>query len=189
MAHEVTELLMAWNAGDRSALDRLVPLVQSELRRLAKSYLRRERNEHTLQTSALINEVYLRLIDAQLAPWQNRSHFFGIAAGVMRRVLVDLARQRNYQKRGGGAQRIALDDVLAVSPAPDLDLAALDEALTALGKIDERKARVVEMRFFGGLREEEIAVALEVSPRTVRGDWRLAKSWLLRRLSEGASDE
>ena len=184
-AHEVTLLLLAWNQGDRAALDQLVPLVHAELHRLAKTYLRRERDGHTLQTTALINEAYVRLIDAHQVPWQNRSHFFGVAAGVMRRILVDFARARNYQKRGGGAQHLVLDGALAISPALDYDMVALDEALTALAKVDERKARVVEMRFFGGLREQEIAVALDVSPRTVRGDWRLAKSWLLRRLSEG----
>ena len=189
ITHDVTELLVAWNGGDRTALDRLIPLVHSELRRLARAYLRNERNGHTLQTTALINEAYVRLIDAKRVPWQNRSHFFGIAARVMRRILVDFARERNYQKRGGGAQHFALDEAIAVSPARDHDVVALDEALTALAKVDERKAQVVEMRFFGGLRDQEIAIALNISPRTVRGDWRLAKSWLLRWLSEGRMNE
>jgi RNA polymerase sigma factor (TIGR02999 family) len=189
MAHNVTELLLAWNDGDRTAFDRLVPLVHSELARLARVYLRRERNGHTLQTTALINEAYVRLIDAQRVPWQSRAHFFGIAAGVMRRILIDFARRRNYQKRGGGQRQVSLDEAMMISPAPSTDMLALDEALTALAKVDGRKARVVEMRFFGGLAEEEIAVALNVSPRTVRGDWRLAKSWLLRWLTEGGADD
>jgi RNA polymerase sigma-70 factor, ECF subfamily len=187
--HDLTQLLLAWNGGDQSAFDRLVPLVHSELRRLATSYMRRERPGHTLQTTALINEAYVRLIDAQRVPWQNRSHFFGIAAGIMRRILVDFARNRNFQKRGGGVSHLQLDDELAATPAPNEDLVALDEALNALAEVNQRMARVVELRFFGGLRETEIAIALDVSPRTVREDWRLAKSWLLRRLTEGALHE
>jgi RNA polymerase sigma-70 factor (ECF subfamily) len=184
-SHEVTQLLLAWNEGDRAALDRLIPLVHVELRRLARSYMRRERTGHTLQTTALINEAYLRLVDAQRVPWQNRAHFYGVAAQLMRRILVDFARERNYQKRGGGAHRVAFEEGLAVSASSDPDVVALDEALRALEKVDARKARVVEMRFFGGLSEKEIAAALDVSPETVRRDWRLAKSWLLRWLSEG----
>jgi len=186
-SHDVTQLLLAWREGDQGALDRLIPLVHAELRRLARSYMRRERAGHTLQTTALINEAYLRLIDAQRVPWQNRAHFYGVAAQLMRRILVDFARERNYQKRGGGAHQVAFDEALAVSASSDPDVVALDEALRELEKVDERKARVVEMRFFGGLSEKEIAAALDVSPETVKRDWRLAKSWLLRRLSEGMS--
>jgi RNA polymerase sigma factor (TIGR02999 family) len=183
-SHEVTDLLLAWGDGDESALDRLAPLVQSELRRLARTYMRRERAGHTLQTTALINEVYLRLIDSQKITWQNRAHFYGIASRLMRRVLVDCARERSYQKRGAGAPQVVFDEALAVVAASNTDVLAVDEALNELAKIYERKARVVEMRFFGGLKEKEIAVALNVSPETVRRDWRLARSWLLRRLSK-----
>ena len=182
--HEVTQLLMAWNEGDQSALERLIPLVHAELHRIARRYMRNERAGHTLQTSALINEAYLRLIDAQQVHWQNRAHFFGIAAQLMRRVLVDFARSRGYKKRGGGALQVSLDETMVITKERGEDLVALDEALSALSELDERKGRVVEMRFFGGLSEKEIAEALAVSPETVRRDWRLAKSWLRRRLSE-----
>jgi RNA polymerase sigma factor (TIGR02999 family) len=181
---EVTQLLIAWNDGDQSALERLIPLVHAELRRIARRYMRNERPGHTLQTSALINEAYLRLIDAQQVRWQNRAHFFGIAAQLMRQVLVDFARSRRFKKRGGGALQVSLNEAMAITKERGEDLVALDEALSALSKIDERKGRVVEMRFFGGLNENEIAEALKVSPETVRRDWRLAKSWLRRRLSE-----
>jgi RNA polymerase sigma factor (TIGR02999 family) len=182
-------MLLAWSAGDRGALDRLLPLVYSELRRLARCYMRRERPGHTLQTTALVNEAYLRLIDARQVQWQNRAHFLGIAAQLMRRILVDFARERKYQKRGGGALRVSFQERLAISPAQDEEVMALDEALSALAQVDERKSRVVEMRFFGGLNEQEIATALGVSEETVRRDWRLAKAWLLRRLSEGTAHE
>jgi RNA polymerase sigma factor (TIGR02999 family) len=180
---EITQLLLAWNGGDQAAFDKLVPLVQAELRRLAKTYLKRERDNHTLQTTALINEAYLRLIDAQKVKWQDRAHFYGIAAQLMRRILVDAARARNYRKRGGGDHRVSFDEALVVSDADDPDVLALDEALKELATIDRRKAQVVEMRFFGGLTEKETAVALKISPETARRDWRLAKSWLLRKLS------
>ena len=183
-SHEVTQLLMAWNDGDQSALERLIPLVHAELHRIARRYMRNERAGHTLQTSALINEAYLRLIDAQQVHWQNRAHFFGIAAQLMRRVLVDFARSRSYKKRGGGAHQVSLDETMVITEERGEDLVALDEALSALSELDERKGLVVEMRFFGGLSEKEIAEALRVSPETVRRDWRLAKSWLRRRLSE-----
>lgn len=183
--HEITHLLLAWNNGDDGMLDRIVPLVHAELRRLAKHYLRRERAGHTLQTSALINEAYIRLIDGPRVPWENRAHFYGIAARLMRRILVDFARERNFKKRSGGRQ-VELDAAMMLSPAQNTDVVALDEALTALASVDERKARVVELRHFGGLTEKEIALVLKVSGETVRRDWRLAKSWLLRRLSEGA---
>jgi RNA polymerase sigma-70 factor (ECF subfamily) len=179
---EVTELLLAWNKGDSSALDRLVPLVYAELHRLARGYLRRERAGHTLQTTALIHEAYLRLIDARRVQWQNRAHFFGVAARLMRQILVGLARERGYQKRGGGARQVSFDEALVIDEGRGAELVELDEALAALAQFDERKAQVVEMRFFGGLTEEEIAAALDVSPETVRRDWRLARSWLRRRL-------
>jgi RNA polymerase sigma-70 factor, ECF subfamily len=183
-SHEVTKLLRAWSDGDAAALDRLIPLVYAELHRRARRYMRRERVGHTLQTTALVHEAYLKLIDAQGVRWQDRGHFFAIAARVMRRVLVDFARERGFQKRGGAARRVSFDETLALGEAPDTDVVALDEALGALAEIDSRKARVVELRFFGGLSIEETAEALEVSPETVRRDWRLAKSWLLRRLGE-----
>ena len=182
-SHEVTELLLAWSAGDQAALDRLVPLVYDELHRLAKSYMRTERAGHTLQTTALIHEAYLRLIDASHVKWQNRAHFFGVAAHLMRQILVRAARERGAQKRGGDAQQVSLDEALLVSPAKDEDLVAIDEALSALAEVDARKAKVVEMRFFGGLTEEEIAFALRISPETVRRDWRIARSWLRRNMN------
>ena len=187
-SNEITQLLLAWNAGDETALDQLIPLVHHELHRMARSYLNRERAGHTLQTTALVNEAYLKLIDAQQVRWQNRAHFLAIAARLMRRILVDYARERNYQKRGGGEFQIPLDDAPPVECELNEDLVALDEALHKLVEFDERKSRVVEMRFFGGLTEEEIAETLKVSPETVRRDWRLAKSWLLRSLSEGAGN-
>jgi RNA polymerase sigma-70 factor (ECF subfamily) len=183
-SHEVTRILLAWRSGDQTALESLIPLVYSELRLIARRYLRRERAGHTLQTTDLVNEAYLRLIDASQVDWQNRAHFFAISARLMRRILVDFARHRGYQKRGGGAPPLELGDVATVSCHQDEDLLALDEALTALAEIDDRKSQVVEMRFFGGLSEQEMAEALDVSPETVRRDWRLAKSWLLRRLRE-----
>ena len=182
--HDVTRLLLAWSSGDETALERLVPMVQAELRRLARHYMRGERAGHTLQTSALVNEAYLRLIDAGRIQWRDRSHFFGIAATLMRRVLVDSARARNYQKRGGGAEKVSLDERLLANPEPATDVIAIDAALDALAETDVRKAKVVEMRFFAGMGEKEIASALSVSPETVRRDWRLAKSWLLRWLNE-----
>jgi RNA polymerase sigma factor (TIGR02999 family) len=182
-SHEVTELLLAWSEGDQRALDRLVPLVYAELHRLAKSYMRKEGAEHTLQTTALIHEAYLRLIDASQVQWQNRAHFFGVAAHIMRQILVAAARERGAQKRGGDAQQVSLDEALLVSQGQDEDLVAIDEAVSALAEVDARKAQVVELRFFGGLTEEETATALKVSPETVRRDWRIARSWLRRYLS------
>ncbi|HXW07673.1 MAG TPA: ECF-type sigma factor [Vicinamibacterales bacterium] len=183
-ATRVTALLQAWSDGDHAALDRLVPLVHVELRRIARRYMRRERTGHTLQTTALIHEAFIRLVDGQRINWQNRAHFFGISARVMRRVLVDFARERGYRKRGGGARRVALDDVLLVAEAPDQNLVALDDALNALAEVDLRKSRAIELRFFGGLSIEEAALVLEVSPETVKRDCRLAKAWLLRWLTE-----
>ena len=182
-AHEVTELLLAWSAGDEGALDRLVPLVYAELHRLAKSYMRKERAGQTLQTTALIHEAYLRLIDTSQVQWQNRAHFFGVAAHIMRQILVAMARERGALKRGGDARHVSLDEELVVSREQDDDLVAIDEALSALAEVDARKAHVVELRFFGGLTEEETATALKVSPETVRRDWRIARSWLRRKLS------
>jgi len=181
-SHEVTELLLAWSEGDQEALDRLVPLVYDELRRLAQSYMRKERANQILQTTALIHEAYIRLIDANSVQWQNRAHFFGVAARLMRQILVAMARERGCQKRGGGAKQVSLDEAMMIDEELDDDLVALDEALGALAQFDARKAQVVEMRFFGGLVEEEIADALDVSPETVRRDWRLARSWLRRKL-------
>jgi RNA polymerase sigma factor (TIGR02999 family) len=178
----VTELLRAWRDGDDGALDQLMPLVEAELRRLARAYMGRERAGHTLQTTALVNEAFLRLTDARGLQWQDRAHFIGISARLMRRVLVDHARSRGYRKRGGGAQHVPLDEALIVSPEPSLDLVALDRALQALASVDERKSRVVELRFFGGLSVEETAEVLKVSTDTVKRDWRLAKLWLLREL-------
>jgi len=178
----VTELLRAWSEGDDGALDRLVPLVEAELRRLARGYLGRERRGHTLQITALVNEAFLRLTDARHVRWQDRAHFLGISARLMRRVLVDYARRRGFQKRGGGAQRGTFDEGLVASPEPALDIVALDGALEALAQVDVRKSRVVELRFFGGLTVEETAEVLNVSPDTVKRDWRLAKLWLLREL-------
>jgi RNA polymerase sigma factor (TIGR02999 family) len=178
----VTELLRAWSEGDDGALERLVPLVEAELRRLARGYLGRERRGHTLQTTALVNEAFLRLTDARRVRWQDRAHFLGISARLMRRVLVDYARRRGFQKRGGGAQRVTLVEGLVASSDPALDIVALDRALEALANVDVRKSRVIELRFFGGLTVEEAAEVLNVSPDTVKRDWRLAKLWLLRAL-------
>ena len=178
----VTELLRAWADGDDGALERLTPLVETELRRLARAYMRRERRGHTLQTTALVNEAFLRLTDARRVRFQDRAHFLGISARLMRRVLVDHARMRGYQKRGGGAQRVTLDEGLAKTPEIALDVVALDRALSALAEVDARKGRMVELRFFGGLSVEETAAVLGVSADTVKRDWRLAKLWLLREL-------
>ena len=177
-----TALLLAWNRGEPDALDALLPLVYEELRRLAAHYLNRERVGHTLQATALVNEAYLRLIKVQQVQWQNRAHFFAMAARLMRRILVDAARSRGYQKRGGGAPVVSFDEALIVPTEPGHDLVALDEALTALAVVDARKSQVVEMRFFGGLSLEETAEALHVSRDTVKRDWKMAKLWLLREL-------
>jgi RNA polymerase sigma factor (TIGR02999 family) len=178
----VTELLREWGDGNDGALEQLTPLVEAELRRLARGYMRRERRGHTLQTTALVNEAFLRLTDARHVRWQDRAHFLGISARLMRRVLVDHARTRGYRKRGGGAQRVTLSEGLVTSPEPALDVVALDRALEALEAVDVRKTRVIELRFFGGLSVEETAEVLHVSPDTVKRDWRLAKLWLLRQL-------
>ncbi len=183
-SHEqVTELLLAWGQGDESALERLVPMVYGELHRLAHRYLGGERAGHMLQTTALVNEAYLRLVDSRRVQWQNRAHFFAVSAQLMRRVLVDFARSRNYQKRGGDAVQVSLHEDLAGSTERGTDLVALDDALTAMTKTDERASRVVELRFFGGLSIEETAEVLKISPETVKRDWNWAKVWLLRELS------
>lgn len=179
---QITQLLIAWSEGDDSALGRLAPLIESELHRLAHHYMRRERPGHLLQTSALVNEAYLRLIDWKKVRWQNRAHFFGVAAQMMRRILVDFARDRQSLKYGGGKLQVSLSEAASFVVQRDTDLVALDEALTALTKIDPRKVRVVEMRFFAGLSVEEVADVLKVSKETVMRDWRLAKVWLLREL-------
>jgi RNA polymerase sigma factor (TIGR02999 family) len=178
-----TTLLLAWGRGDETALDQLIPLVHDELRQLARRHMAGERPGHTLQATALVNEAYLRLIEVNQVRWQNRAHFFAMASRVMRRILVDAARARGYQKRGGGAETVSLDEALLVSGEPRQDLVALDDALNALAAFDLRKSQVVEMRFFGGLRVEETAAALHVSADTVMRDWRLAKAWLVRELS------
>ena len=180
---EVTGLLIAWGAGDESAFERLVPMVHEELRRLAHREMGRERAGHTLQTTALVNEAYIRLIDVSQVKWQDRAHFFAMSARLMRRILVDHARARQSQKRGGATRKISFEESLVVSPERGEDLVALDDALQALAVVDARKCQVVEMRYFGGLSVEESAEALHVSPETVMRDWKLAKVWLLRELS------
>ena len=179
---DVTQLLLAWNRGDQSALEKLIPLVHDELHRLARRYMRRERAGHTLQTTALVNEAYLRLIDADNVHWQNRAHFFAISAQLMRRILVDFARSRNYAKRGGAAHRVSLDEARDLAGERGSDLVALDDALSGLARVDERKSRVVELRFFGGMSVEETAEVLQVSPETIMRDWKFAKVWLLREM-------
>jgi len=181
--HEVTRLLQAWRAGDESALEQLMPLVYNELHRLARRYMAAEQSGHTLQTTALVHEVYLRLVDAKNVDWQNRAHFYAICARLMRRILIDFARSRNYQKRGGDFAHIQLEEAATVSAVVGSELLAVDAALKQLAAVDARKSEVVEMRFFGGLTVEEIAAALQVSPETVMRDWKLAKAWLLRELS------
>jgi RNA polymerase sigma-70 factor, ECF subfamily len=180
---DVTTLLASWTEGDEEALNRLLPLVEQELRRLARQQMQGERPGHMLQATALVNEAYLKLIDIQRMRWQNRAHFFAVAARLMRRILVDAARSQQYQKRGGGARHVALDEALLVSPQPPEQLVALDDALKALAAIAERKSRVVELRYFGGLSVEETAEVLKVSAETVMRDWKFAKTWLLRELS------
>jgi len=188
-SQDVTQLLVDWSNGDQAALERLLPLVNAELRRLAGHYMRRESPGHTLQTSALVNEAYLRLIDQKNVQWQNRAHFFGIAAQLMRRILIDHARKAHYQKRGGGAIQVSLDEAAAVTEARAAELLAVDQALEKLTAMDARKGRIVELRFFGGLTEEETAEVLGISSPTVQREWRAAKAWLRRLLTEGRIDE
>jgi RNA polymerase sigma factor (TIGR02999 family) len=182
-SHELTELLVAWSDGDEAALDRLAPLVHSELHRLAGHYMRRERGDHLMQTSALINEAYLRLIDWKAVRWQNRAHFFAAAAQIMRRILVDFARRRPRVAKDVEARHISLEQALAVTDEKDADLLALDEALKELARIDARKCQIVELRFFGGLSVEETAEVLSIAPVTVMREWNKAKAWLYRELS------
>jgi RNA polymerase sigma factor (TIGR02999 family) len=179
---DVTQLLRAWSDGEQGALERLIPLVEVELRRLARMYMAHERRAHTLQPTALVNEAFLRLTGAQHVRWQDRAHFLGISARLMRRVLVDHARSRGYRKRGGGAQLVTLNEGLVAAPEPAVDVVALDRALEKLAAVDPRKSRVIELRFFGGLSVEEAAEVLHVSSDTVKRDWRLAKLWLLSAL-------
>ncbi len=186
---DATQLLHAWGEGDTSALEKLTPLVHQELHRLARHYMRGERPDHTLQATALVNEAYLRLIDWKNAHWQNRAHFVAVAAQLMRRILVDHARSRRYAKRGGGAQRVSLDEVALVSEKRAPEMIALDDALRRLDAIDPRKVQVVELRFFGGLSVKETAEVLKVSPQTVLRDWDLARTWLHREISEKDDDE
>ena len=182
---QVTQLLKAWGNGDEAARDELMTLVYAELHRLAHQYLKRERPGHTLQTSALVNEAFVKLIDQKDVRWQNRGHFFAIAAQLMRRILVDHARIRRAAKRGGSASPVSLDDALVISNERSAEVVALDEALTALATVDERKSQIVELRFFGGLSIEETAEVLAVSPGTVMRDWTLAKAWLRREMTSG----
>ena len=182
---DVTRLLQAWSRGEQSALEKLVPIVYRELHLRARRCMAREREQHSLQTTALIHEAYLRLVGSSPVAWQSRSHFFAIAARLMRRILVDRARARRSQKRGGATRRVSFDEELVVASPPDRDLVSLDDALTALAAVDERKAKVVELRFFGGLSVEETAELLRVSPQTVLRDWKLSKAWLLREMKRG----
>jgi len=186
--HEVTELLRAWRSGNEDALQQLIPIVYPELHRVARRFMARERTEHTLQTTALVNEVYLRLVQLQDAAWENRSHFFALCARLMRNILTDLARSRHYQKRGGNATHLRVDEALTLAQQRPADIVALDDALKALSAVDARKVQVVELRFFGGLSVEQTAEALQVSPETVMRDWRLAKTWLWRELNREKRD-
>jgi RNA polymerase sigma-70 factor (ECF subfamily) len=182
-SQNVTELLVAWSDGDEAALERLAPLVHAELHRLARRYMGREREDHLLQTSALINEAYLRLIDWKSVRWQNRAHFFGVAAQLMRRILVDFARRRPRLEQGVEARHISLGEALTISAQGDPDLLALDEALDTLAAVDERKSKIVELRFFGGLSVDETAAVMKIAPITVIREWNKAKAWLYRELS------
>jgi RNA polymerase sigma factor (TIGR02999 family) len=187
--HQVTELLVRWRAGDSTALEELMPLVYDELHRLAHRYMRRERPGQTLQTTALVNEAYLRLVGSARVEWQNRAHFFAIAAQIMRHLLVDRARSRRYSKRGGGAHQVTLDEIAIISQEQDADLMALDEALTRLAALDERKSRIVELRYFAGLSAEETAEVLEVTAITIKREWSKAKAWLYRELKQEISSD
>jgi RNA polymerase sigma-70 factor (ECF subfamily) len=183
--HEVTQLLIAWGNGDKTALDRLMPLIYDELRRLARHYMTRERPGHTLQTTALVNEAYLRLVDQKGTRLENRAHFFGIAARIMRQILVEHARSRQAAKRGGGQYKLSLSRVDRITSAPDVNLLALDEALGTLEALDPQKSRIVELRYFGGLGIEETAEVIGRSPATVKRDWSMARAWLRRELGDG----
>jgi RNA polymerase sigma-70 factor, ECF subfamily len=182
--HEVTTLLQAWGSGDEHALDKLTPLVHSHLRHVARRYMAGERSGHILQTNALVNEAYLRLFDRRQLNWRDRAHFYAVCAQLMRRILIDIARSTRYQKRGGGAHHVSLDEALGVGQHLNVEIKSLNDSLEALASVDPRKCRVVELRFFSGLSVEETAEVLKVSKETVARDWRLAKAWLLRELSE-----
>lgn len=179
---QITQLLLAWNQGESAALEKLIPVVHQQLRRMARRLMMQERLDHTLQATALVNEAYLQLIDCSKITWQNRAQFFAISSQLMRRILVDFARSRHYQKRGGGAQKVSLDSSLEIASAAHPDLVALDDALKALASLDPRKVQVVECRFFGGLSVEETAEVLKVSTDTVVRDWKMAKVWLLKEM-------
>jgi RNA polymerase sigma factor (TIGR02999 family) len=183
--HEVTQLLKAWTHGDEQALEKLTPLVYEQLHRVAQRHMAGERSGHTLQTTALVNEVYLRIVDYGQVNWQDRAHFFAVSAQLMRRILIDFARSRGYQKRGGAMPNLSLEEIPSVCSKPDSNLVALDDALRALARMDERKSKVVELRFFGGLSVEETAEVLRTSVATVVRDWNFAKVWLLRELQAG----
>ncbi|HUE82831.1 MAG TPA: sigma-70 family RNA polymerase sigma factor [Pyrinomonadaceae bacterium] len=186
---EVSQLLRDWSNGDEAALDKVIPVVYQELRRLAHHYMRKERGDHTLQTTALVNEAYMRLADYKKMRWQSRVHFFAVSAQVMRRILVEHARSRNSAKRGGGGLKVSLDGIAVVSAGRSAEVIAVDEALTDLESWDQRKGKIVELRFFGGLSIEETAKVLKVSPTTVQREWRAAKAWLYRAISEGGGVE
>jgi len=186
-SEQITALLQSWSQGDQAAIEKLVPLVYDELHRLARRYMSDERPGHTLQTTALVNEAYLRLVDSSRASWQGRTHFFGVCAQVMRRILVDWARSRQALKRGGGVSALDLEEAFAATTQPGTDLVAIDDALKLLAAVDPRKSQVVEMRFFGGLSVKETAELLKVSEETVHRDWKLAKSWLRREMKAGHS--
>ena len=185
--HQITQLLAEWSDGNQSALDELYPLVYEELHRLARRYMSRERRGHTLQTTALINEAYVRLVDQRNVHWANRSHFFAISAQIMRRILIDHARRHAYAKRGGGAQQVSLEEVAIVARDLGSDLVRLDEALKALAEMDPRRSQVVELRYFGGLNNEEIAGVLKISKNTVTRDWNMARAWLYQQLGGSAA--
>lgn len=186
---EITQLLLAWREGDPAALEQLMPLVYSELRRLARGYMNRQRTGHTLQTTALVNEAYLRLVDSNRVRWQDRAHFFAVSAQLMRRVLVDFARGRGNLKRGGGATHIALENAPELLDERSPDFIALDDALTTLAEMNSRQCRIVELRYYGGLSEDETAEVLQISARTVRREWNLARAWLYRELSRKKVDD
>ena len=186
--NEITRLLKAWSSGDEEALDRLTPLVYEQLHRIARHYMADEHSGHLLQTTALVNEAYLRLFDCRQLNWQDRAHFFAVCARLMRRILIDFARSKQYQKRGGGAPHVTLNEAIDGVPNVSANILSLDDALDSLTVLDARKGQVVELRFFGGLSIEETAEVLNVSKETVSRDWRLAKTWLLRELSERAPD-
>lgn len=188
LPNEVTQLLLSWNQGDRDALDRLIPLVEAELRRLARRFMRRERGDHTLQTSALINEAYVKLVDQQNVHWQDRAHFFAVAAQIMRHILIDHARKHQYAKRGGGAEKVPLDEIDELSDQRAAELIAMDDALRDLATADPRKSQIIELRFFGGLSIEETAEVLDISPATVTREWRMARAWLHHAMSSNQAE-